>query len=87
MARLGIFLSSITARPPSTFFSCALSAEVAATIAVAVMNVRRAVSICSGVTAGFSAAGDFVAVRVRRRSLIAPCLQVSMQSMQATQRL
>lgn len=30
MARFGIFLSAMTARPPSTFFSCALATDAAA---------------------------------------------------------
>lgn len=36
MLRSGIFLSSMAASPPSTFFSCAFKTEVAATRAVAV---------------------------------------------------
>ena len=45
--RSGIFLSSMTARPPSTFFSCAFNAAVVATKAVAVRKERRASLICS----------------------------------------
>ena len=39
--RSGIFLSSMAASPPSTFFSCAFKTEVAATRAVAVKKLRR----------------------------------------------
>lgn len=40
-ARAGIFLSSMTASPPSTFFSCAFRAAVVANTAVAERNARR----------------------------------------------
>ena len=46
MLRLGIFLSSMAASPPSTFFSCAFKTEVAATRAVAVKKLRRVSFIC-----------------------------------------
>jgi len=46
VARLGIFFSSMTASPPSTFFSCAFRVAVVANIAVAVRKERRASSIC-----------------------------------------
>ena len=41
VARLGIFLSSMTANPPSTFFSCACSMAVVANKPVSDRNVRR----------------------------------------------
>ena len=50
VARLGIFLSSMTASPPSTFFSCALRAAVAANTAVVERNARRVSFTCSGAT-------------------------------------
>ena len=50
VARSGIFLSSMTASPPSTFFSCALRAAVAANTAVVERNARRASFTCSGAT-------------------------------------
>ena len=59
VVRTGIFLSSMTASPPSTFFSCAFRAAVAAARAVVVRKLRRAVSIRS-VRSGFSVAGLFV---------------------------
>ena len=39
--RFGIFLSSITASPPSTFFSCAFRAEAVANVAPIVRKRRR----------------------------------------------
>ena len=39
--RLGIFLSSMVASPPSTFFSWAFTKAVVATRAVAVRKLRR----------------------------------------------
>ena len=88
VARTGIFLSSMTASPPSTFFSCAFTTDVAASTAVAERKLRRAVSICSEVTvcAGLSVAVLFVFFQ-RYYNRSASCLQVSIQSMHATQRL
>ena len=40
-ARTGIFLSSMAASPPSTFFSCAFRVAVVANTAVAERNARR----------------------------------------------
>ena len=40
--RFGIFLSSMAASPPSTFFSCAFRADAVAAIAVTVRKLRRA---------------------------------------------
>ena len=39
MARTGIFLSSMTASPPSTFFSCAFTADATASTAVVVVGI------------------------------------------------
>ena len=54
------FLSSMTANPPSTFFSCAFSNVLAANTAPAEKKARRALSTCSGETpVTFSAANGF----------------------------
>lgn len=54
--RSGIFLSAMTASPPSTFFFCAFRAAVAAIRAVVVRKLRRAVSLLPSpdLCAGFS---------------------------------
>ena len=82
--RLGFCLASMAASPPSTFYSCALIREVAARVAERVRNLRRISSPAlspPGVSTPLSL-GEGPGVR-----LIAPCLQVSIQSIHATQRL
>ena len=95
VARLGTFLSSMTASPPSTFFSCAWIADVTASTAVADRKLRReapstppdgelGVSILEASPSGEVWRG----LRgLRGLRLMAPCRHVSMQSMHATQRL
>ena len=51
VARFGIFLSTITAKPPSTFFSCAFSVAVVRANVAAERNPRRELS-------GFVGAGS-----------------------------
>lgn len=85
--RVGIFLSSITASPPSTVFSCAFSVAVTAMTAVVAKKLRREADVV------FSSLGCEVelALAVAFDGLspyfIAPCLQLPMQFMQSTQRL
>ena len=45
VVRSGTFLSRITAKPPSTFFSCALRAEETRTSHIPVKKLRRALSV------------------------------------------
>lgn len=53
--RRGVFFSSMMARPPSTFFSCAFMAAVVASRAVVARKLLRALSICVSVTCRRSA--------------------------------
>ena len=62
--RAGAFLSRITARPPSTFFSWARTRPVPSSIPVPVRNERR--EACCGAAAGFFALEGCIP-NVRRR--------------------
>jgi hypothetical protein len=78
----GLVALLIGARPPSTFISWALAAAEAMTIAPVVMNARLP-SFCVPFRLSFLEQPK----ELLFAKLIAPSLQVSMQSMQATQRL
>ena len=90
-SRWGIFLSSMVASPPSTFFSCAFSAAVVAKIADAERKLRRALSTCSVVTdlalEVVIISGSASISGIRLVYLIAPFLHFPKQFIQTTQRL
>lgn len=65
---LGNLLSSITASPPSTFFSCAFSKVLVANMAPAEKKARRALSTCSGDTLFTFPAATGCSVSLRGRS-------------------
>ena len=88
VARLGFFLSSIAARPPSTFFSCALTRDVAARVAERVRKLRRELSVFSLLHLSDDDLPLLHALLFNAYlNVNAPCLQFFMQSIHATQRL
>ena len=82
VSRSGIFLSSITANPPSVVLSCAWSTDVAANVAVAVSIARSDASGLPSVL-GAGAGCDFGA----SAKWIASFLHLPRQFIQDTQRV
>src|SRR5574344_1251911 len=85
---LASFLSSIAASPPSTFFSCALTSDVAARVAERVRKLRRELSVFSLLHLSDDDLQLLHALLFNAYlNVNAPCLQFFMQSIHATQRL
>ena len=89
--RKNSFLSSIAARPPSTFFSWARTVAVAAISAVMDRNLRLEVPAAGeawpDAVASWFTVPDNVSFREPAEKVMAPCVHVPMQSKQSTQRL